>query len=224
MNSNTNKDQMKKYTLDKSNESQTAIVPKSTYKQLETQPCLAEINAFLHLHNKYKTFKVLVKIPDEYKDCPLGCLDFTEVKRKYKWANHLPLPEMIGKWKPKETSQVEDDWNTYNINEDEYYYEINDVTIVRNKKYNPRIRRRRTNKNDILEPANDAGWSLDDAITDSIQKLEELQEQEGISTNKLQELQKQIEDEEEKRRNILVKQIEFKKEIKILKKERAKKK
>ena len=132
MNSNANKDQMKKYTLDKSNGSQTDIIPKSTYKELQTQRRIAEIYAFLHLHNKYKTFRVLVKIPDKYKDYPLGGGGQLE---EYKWANHLPLPELIGKWEPKETSQVEDNWNTYDIKEDEYYYEIRNVTIVKNKKY-----------------------------------------------------------------------------------------
>ena len=132
MNSNANKDQMKKYTLDKSNGSQTDILPKSTYKELQTQRRIAEIYAFLHLHNKYKTFRVLVKIPDKYKDYPLGGGGQLE---EYKWANHLPLPELIGKWEPKETSQVEDNWNTYDIKEDEYYYEIRNVTIVKNKKY-----------------------------------------------------------------------------------------
>jgi hypothetical protein len=123
---------MKKYTLDKSNGSQTDILPKSTYKELQTQRRIAEIYAFLHLHNKYKTFRVLVKIPDKYKDYPLGGGGQLE---EYKWANHLPLPELIGKWEPKETSQVEDNWNTYDIKEDEYYYEIRNVTIVKNKKY-----------------------------------------------------------------------------------------
>jgi hypothetical protein len=221
---------MQNYTLDNSKGSQTAIVPKSTYKELQTQPRLAKITAVLHLHNEYKTLKVLIKIPDKYKDYPLWWLNHDDVKRHYKWANHLPLPEdVFGIWKPKVTNRVEDDWNTYDINDNEYYYEINDVNIVRNKKYKappveekPRLRRRRTNKNDTLEPANDAGWSLDDAIADSNQKLEDLQEQEGISTNKLKELQKQIEEEEERRINILAKQIEFKKEIKELKIKRAK--
>ena len=229
----------KNYTLDNSKGSQTAIVPKSTYKELRTQTHLVKMTVYLHLHDKYKTFNVLVKIPDKYKDYPLGWCG--PPWDGYKWANHLPLPEMTGKWKPKETNSVETGLETfYYLNEDEYYYEILNVATVKNKKYKPppveensnekvalhtaedkpRIRRRRTNKNNTLEPANDAGWSLDDAITDSIQKLEKLQEQEGIFTNKLQELQKQIEEEEEKRRNILV---EFKKEIKRLKIERAKK-
>lgn len=232
----------KNYTLDNSKGSQTAIVPKSTYKELQTQTHLVKMTVYLHLHDKYKTFKVLVKIPDKYKDYPLGWCG--PPWDGYKWANHLPLPEMTGKWKPKETNSVETGLETfYYLNEDEYYYEILNVATVKNKKYKPphveensnekvalqtaedkpRIRRRRTNKNNTLEPANDAGWSLDDAITDSIQKLEKLQEQEGIFTNKLQELQKQIEEEEEKRRNIMVEQIVFKKEIKRLTIERAKK-
>lgn len=132
MNSNANEEQMKNYTLDKSKGSQTAILPKSTYKELQTQPRLVKMTVFLHLHNKYKTFKVLVKIPDKYKDYPLGWWDQLY---EYKWANHLPLPEMIGEWKLKETNIVEYDWDTYYLDEDEYYYAIFGVTIVKNKKY-----------------------------------------------------------------------------------------
>lgn len=128
MNSNANK--MDNYTLDKSKGSQTAILPKSTYKELITQPRLVKMTVYLHLHDKYKTFNVLIKIPDEYKDYPLG-----EVYPRYKWANHLPLPEMIGEWNPKETNIVEYDWDTYYLDEDEYYYAIFGVTIVKNKKY-----------------------------------------------------------------------------------------
>ena len=55
MNSNANEEQMKNYTLDKSKGSQTAILPKSTYKELQPQLRLAKITAVLHLHNKYNT-------------------------------------------------------------------------------------------------------------------------------------------------------------------------
>jgi hypothetical protein len=132
MNANANKDQMKNYTLDKSKGSQTAILPKSTYKELQTQPRLVKMTVYLHLHDKYKTFKVLIKIPDEYKDYPLGG---GGQLYEYKWANHLPLPEMIGEWKPKETNIVEYNWDTYYLDEDEYYYAIFGATIVKNKKY-----------------------------------------------------------------------------------------
>jgi hypothetical protein len=124
---------MDNYTLDKSKGSQTAILPKSTYKELQTQPRLVKMTVYLHLHDKYKTFNVLIKIPDEYKDYPLGGKGGQ--LEEYKWANHLPLPEMIGEWNPKETNIVEYNWDTYYLDEDEYYYAIFGVTIVKNKKY-----------------------------------------------------------------------------------------
>jgi len=221
------------YTLDKSKETQTAIIPKSTYKELETQPFLAKITTFLHLHNKYKTFKVLIKIPEQYKDYPLGWMQPVDVKSNYKWANHLPLPELNGIWKPKETNQVEDDWITYNINEDEYYYEISDVTIVRNKKYKappveekPRVRRQRIHRRVLLTEE-----------TDLNSKLEELQKQEEKLTNeyqmaqsameaatrKLEEAKLEIEEVNKKSIDIKTKQNEIKEEIKKNKIEIAKK-
>ena len=239
------------YTLDNSKGSQTAIIPKSTYKQLETQPCLAEIYAFLHLHNYYKIFKVLIKIPEQYKDCPLGCLDFTEVKRKYKWANHLPLPEMIGKWKPKETTNcVDDDWNTYDVKEDEYYYEINDVTIVKNKKYKrekvetpveenlnekvetpiveekPRVRRQRPNRHLLLRQETELNAKLEELQTQenalTIQ-YQEAQSARRVATRELEEAVLAIEEVNKKSLDVKTKQNEVKEEIKKNKIEIAKK-
>ena len=164
-----------KYTLDKSKGSQTAIVPKSTYKELQPQLRLAKITAVLHLHNKYNTLKVLVKIPDEYKDYPLGFLDFNAVKRNYKWANHMPLPELSGVWKSKVTNRVDDDWKTYNINEDEYYYAIENVVLVRNKKYK-------------APPVEDRHVLLRQE-TELNTTLEEFKKQEDALTIKIQEAQ-----------------------------------
>ena len=112
-----------------------------------------------------------------------------EVKRKYNWANHLPLPKLIGNWKPKETNCVEDDWNTYDIKENEYYYCIENVKIVKNKKYkeekvappvedNTRIRRRRIHRRVLLRQE-----------TELNAKLEELQKQEDDLTKQYKEAQ-----------------------------------
>jgi hypothetical protein len=225
-----------KYTLDKSNGSQTDIVPKSTYKELQTQPRLAKIYAFLHLHNKYKDFEVLMKIPDKYKDHPLGWMQ--PWGDKYKWANHLPLPELNGIWKPKETNQVEDDWATYDIKHDEYYYEIRNVTIVKNKRYKrekvetpiveekPRVRRQRPNRHVLLRQE-----------TVLNVKLEDLQKQEDDLTNEYQMAQRRrtiakqelveavlaIEEVNKKSLDVKTRQNHLKEELKIIKIEIAKK-
>ena len=234
MNSNANNDQMKKYTLDKSKGSQTAIVPKSTYKELQTQPRLVKMTVHLHLHDKYKTFKVLIKIPDEYKDYALGWRDQLY---EYKWANHLPLPEMIGEWKPKETNIVEYNWDTYYLDEDEYYYAIFGVTIVKNNKYKrekvaplveekPRVRRQRPNRHVLLRQE-----------TELNSKLEELQKQEEELTNEYQMAQSArraatreleeavlaIEEVNKKSLDVKTRQNELKEEIKKNKIEIAKK-
>ena len=246
MNSNANKDQMKKYTLDKSKGSQTAILPKSTYKELQTQPRLVKMTVNLNLHDKYKTFKVLIKIPDEYKDCPLGWWDQLY---EYKWANHLPLPEMIGEWKPKETNIVEDNWDTYYLDEDEYYYAIFGVTIVKNKKYKrekvappveensnekvetcveekPIVRRRRLHRCVLLRQE-----------TELNAKLEELQKQEDdltiqykqaqsccrVAKRELEEAVLAIEEVNKKSLDVKTRQNELKEEIKKNKIEISKK-
>ena len=224
---------MDNYTLDKSNGSQTAIVSKTTYKELQTQPRLAKITAVLYLHQKYKKIKVLIKIPDEYKDYPLGEMDFMEVKRKYKWANHLYLPELIGKWIPTETSQVEDDWNTYNINEDEYYYCIENVKIVKNKKNKapsvensnekveqpkePTVRHKRINKHVLLREETELNAKLEE-----LQKQEEeinIQYQEAqsawrVATRELEEAVLSLEEVNKKSLHIKTRQNEVKEEIK----------
>ena len=222
---------MQNYTLDNSNGSQTAIVPKSTYKELQTQPRLAKITAVLHLHNKYKDFEVLMKIPDKYKDHPLGWMQ--PWGDKYKWANHLPLPELNGIWKPKETNQVEDDWATYDIKHDEYYYEIRNVTIVRNKKYkappveeNPRVIRERPNRLRLLRQETDLNTKLED-----LQKQEEeinIQCQQAqscwrVAKRELEEAEESLEEINKKSLDIKTRQNEVKEEIKKNKIEISKK-
>lgn len=228
---------MDNYTLDKSNGSQTAIVPKSTYKEIETQPHLAKITAILYLHNKFKLLKVFIKIPDEYKDYPLGELDFMEVKRKYNWANHLPLPKLIGNWKPKETNCVEDDWNTYDIKENEYYYCIENVKIVKNKKYkeekvappvedNTRIRRRRIHRHVLLRQETELNAKLEELQKqedDLTKQYKEAQYWRRAATQELEEAELAIEEVNKKSLDIKTKQNEVKEEIKKNKIEIAKK-
>ena len=228
---------MDNYTLDKSNGSQTAIVPKSTYREIETQPHLAKITAILYLHNKFKLLKVFIKIPDEYKDYPLGELDFMIVKRHYKWANHLPLPKLIGNWKPKETNHVEDDWNTYDIKEDEYYYCIENVKIVKNTKYkeekvappledNTRIRRRRIHRIVLLRQETELNAKLEELQKqedDLTKQYKEAQYWRRAATQELEEAELAIEEVNKKSLDIKTKQNEVKEEIKKNKIEIAKK-
>ena len=224
------------YTLDKSNGSQTAIIPKSTYREIETQPHLAKITAILYLHNKFKILKVFIKIPDDYKDYPLGWL---QRRDDYKWANHLPLPKLIGNWKPKKTNRVEDGWDTYDIKDDEYYYCIENIKIIKNKKYKappvkensppedkPRIRRRRIHRIVLLRQE-----------TELNAKLEELQKQEDdltiqykeaqsccrVAKRELEEAELSLEEVNKKSLDIKTKQNEVKEEIKKNKIEIAKK-
>ena len=220
-----------KYTLDKSNGSQTDIVPKSTYKELQTQPRLAKIYAFLHLHNKYKDFDVLMKIPDKYKDHPLGWMQ--PWGDKYKWANHLPLPELNGIWKPKETNQVEDDWATYDIKHDEYYYEIRNVTIVRNKKYkappveeNPRVRRERPNRLMLLRQETELNAKLEDLQKQEEEiniQYEESQKRRRIAKQELVDAIEAIDEINKKSLDVKTRQNEVKEEIKKNKIEIARK-
>jgi hypothetical protein len=231
------------YTLDKSNGSQTAIVPKSTYKEIETQSHLAKITAILYLHNKFKLLKVFIKIPDDYKDYPLGWL---QRRDDYKWANHLPLPKLIGNWKPKKTNRVEDGWDTYDIKDDEYYYCIENIKIIKNKKYkappvkensppedNTRIRRRRIHRIVLLRQETELNAKLEELQkqeNDLTIQYEKAQTQRTISKQKLEEAERELEEAEniiyevnKKSLDIKTKQNEVKEEIKKNKIEIAKK-
>ena len=127
-------------TLDSSMRTQTAIIPKPTYEELEKRPFLARITAQLETNNhdgycsdedcKYtrKTVNANIVVPDEYKDSPVGKIMDTRV---YKWANHLPLPDINYSGsgycrfnKPKR-----------GVGQHEYRYTIKKVEIVENNKY-----------------------------------------------------------------------------------------
>ena len=95
--------------LERSMGSQTKALKKPTYKELEKQPFLARITAKLEMNNhdgycsgdecKYtkKIVKANIVVPDEFKDFPVGRCDKRKrrcEKVEYKWANHLPLPDV----------------------------------------------------------------------------------------------------------------------------------
>ena len=95
--------------LESSMGSQTEALKKPTYKELEKQPFLAMITAKLEMNDhdgycsdedcKYtkKIVKANIVVPDEFKDFPVGRCDIRKRRYKkveYKWANHLPLPDV----------------------------------------------------------------------------------------------------------------------------------
>ena len=127
-------------TLDSSCGTQTEALKKPTYRELEKQPFIARITAQLETnsHDGYcsdedceytrKIVKANIVVPDDYKDCPVGEIANTT---KYKWTNHLPLPDVnIGGsgyckfHKPKG-----------GIGQHEYRYTIKKVEIVENRKF-----------------------------------------------------------------------------------------
>ena len=126
--------------LDNSMKSQTNIIEKPTYKELTKQPFIARITAQLETNDhdgycsdedcKYtrKIVKANIVVPEQYKDHPVGQIENT---REYKWANHLPLPEVNVQGsgyckfnKPKR-----------GVGQHKYRYNIMKVEIVENKKY-----------------------------------------------------------------------------------------
>jgi hypothetical protein len=128
--------------LDSSMGTQTEVIPRPTYKELEKQPFIARITATLETndHDGYcsdddcvytrKTVKANIVVPRNY--------DYSSVRKiqgkdldNYKWANHLPLPDVnyggsgYCKFvKPKG-----------GVGQHEYRYTINMVEIVENPKY-----------------------------------------------------------------------------------------
>ena len=151
MNSNANA--TNKYVSDWSMGSQTEILPKMTYKELNNYPYLARITACLEINEceipcnssgyLKKIVKVKIALPEQYKELtqnetdgnPRHCMTWIEDTSEYKWANHLPEPN----------------GNEFNFNclhncdckavaingvgAHQYRYTINSVVIIDNKKY-----------------------------------------------------------------------------------------
>jgi hypothetical protein len=209
--------------------SQTKALKKPTYKELEKQPFLARITAKLEMNNhdgycsgdecKYtkKIVKANIIVPDEFKDFPVGRCDKRKrrcEKVEYKWANHLPLPDVnyCGSgycgWHQPEGG----------VGQHEYRYTIKKVEIVENNKY----------KAEIVAPSIEENLNA---------KLEELQKQEDdltiqyeeaqsareAATRKLEEAKVEIEELNKKSLDVKTKQNEVKEEIKKNKIEIAKK-
>lgn len=142
-----------KYVSDWSMGSQTEILPKMTYKELNNYPYLARITGCLEINEceipcnssgyLKKIVKVKIALPEQYKELtqnetdgkPRPCMTWIEDTSEYKWANHLPEPN----------------GNDFNFNclhncdckavaingvgAHQYRYTINSVVIINNKKY-----------------------------------------------------------------------------------------
>ena len=234
------------YQLKFSMGTQSEVIPKTPYKELENHRFLARINATLSLQQKFKKINAFIKIPEEYKDYRPGIIRY-EDSIKYKWANHLPLPELNPKWSGNKYFKND---NGKNIQENEYHYFINGVAIVKNKKYKagkvappikeeipnekiappveekPRVRRQRPNRHVLLRQE-----------TELNARLEELQKQEDdltiqykeaqsccrVAKRELEEAELSLEEVNKKSLDIKTKQNEVKEEIKKNKIEIAKK-
>ena len=157
-------------TLDSSMRSQTKIIVKPTYKELLGKPFLARITAQLEKNNHdgycsdedcaytRKIVTANIVVPEQYKDHPVGQIENT---REYKWANHLPLPEvniggsMYCKFvKPNR-----------GVGQHCYRYTIKNVEIVENKKYKCKaeekavIKHKTTRKNGYVVMASQGSYS-----------------------------------------------------------------
>ena len=128
--------------LEKSMGTQTETVKKPTYKELQKHPFLARITAQLETNDhdgycsseeceyKKKIVKANIAVPDHYGSCPVGEIK-DEYLKLYKWANHLPVPEV----------NVEgSEYCRYNcpkggVGPHEYRYTIKKVEIIENPKY-----------------------------------------------------------------------------------------
>ena len=119
---------------------QTATIPKPTYKELVKHPFLARITAQLEKndHDGYcssdeceytkKTVKANIVVPDAYVCHPVGKIEDTD---GYKWANHLPVPEV----NVQGSGYCRFHKPRGGVGQHQYRYTIKKVEIVENKKY-----------------------------------------------------------------------------------------
>lgn len=139
---NSIQDQLLENTLGNSMGTQTAMIPKPSYKDLLKKPLLAKITAQLEVsecdgyctcrHRKCTFTKKIVKanivIPVEYDYYPVGKIENVD---KYKWANHLPVP--VPEFESGDYMFLSD--RLLRKYDREYKYTIKKVEIVKNKKY-----------------------------------------------------------------------------------------
>jgi hypothetical protein len=128
--------------LEKSMGTQTEAIKKPTYKEMQKQPFLARITATLETNDhdgycsseeceyKKKIVKVNIAVPDRCCLYPVG-----EIKNEYldvyKWANHLPVPE-VNVEGSEYCRFVKPEGG---VGKHEYRYTIKKVNIIENPKY-----------------------------------------------------------------------------------------
>jgi hypothetical protein len=237
--------------LERSMGSQTKALKKPTYKELEKQPFLARITAKLEMNNhdgycsgdecKYtkKIVKVNIVVPDEFKDFPVGRCDKRKrrcEKIEYKWANHLPLPDV--NYSGSEYCECHKPEG--GVGKHEYRYTIKKVEIVENNKYKAEIVAPsiEENLNKTVEQPKEPtvrrpriNLLLIRKETELNARLEELQKQEEELTNeyqmeqsareaatrKLEEAKVEIEELNKKSLDVKKRQIHLKDEIHLTK-------
>jgi hypothetical protein len=238
--------------LERSMGSQTKALKKPTYKELEKQPFLARITAKLEMNNhdgycsgdecKYtkKIVKVNIVVPDEFKDFPVGRCDKRKrrcEKIEYKWANHLPLPDV--NYSGSEYCECHKPEG--GVGKHEYRYTIKKVEIVENNKYKAEIVAPsiEENLNKTVEQPKEPTvrrphinrFALIRKETELNARLEELQKQEEELTNeyqmeqsareaatrKLEEAKVEIEELNKKSLDVKKRQIHLKDEIHLTK-------
>jgi hypothetical protein len=157
--------QLLEMRLDNSMGTQTEALSKPSYKEIAKQPFLARITAQLEKNDHYNycsdedceytrtVVKTKIIVPEKYVDHPVGKIEKTG---EYKWANHLPVPEVNAQGsgfcqfhKPKG-----------GVGQHEYRYTIKKVEIVENKKTNKQKEEpKKTNKHGYVVMASEGSYS-----------------------------------------------------------------
>ena len=235
--------------LERSMGSQTKALKKPTYKELEKQPFLARITAKLEMNNhdgycsgdecKYTTkiVKANIVVPDEFKDFPVGRCDKRKrrcEKIEYKWANHLPLPDV----NYSGSDYCECHKPEGGVGKHEYRYTIKKVEIVENNKYKaeivapsieenlnktveqpkePTVRHKRINRHVLLRQETELNARLEELQNQEEELTNEYQMAQSAmeaATRKLEEAKLAIEEVNKKSLDVKTRQNEVKEEIK----------
>jgi hypothetical protein len=238
--------------LERSMGSQTKALKKPTYKELEKQPFLARITAKLEMNNhdgycsgdecKYtkKIVKVNIVVPDEFKDFPVGRCDKRKrrcEKIEYKWANHLPLPDV--NYSGSEYCECHKPEG--GVGKHEYRYTIKKVEIVENNKYKaeivapsieenlnktveqpkePTVRRPRINRFALIRKETELNARLEELQKQEEELTNEYQMEQSAreaATRKLEEAKVEIEELNKKSLDVKKRQIHLKDEIHLTK-------
>ncbi len=130
--------------LENSMGTQTEVLPKVSYKELNKCRFLARITAQLETndHDNYcsdeeceyvkKIVSVSTKVPEQYKDLEqLGRTTRVNKVKEYEWTKHLPVPEI----QVTGSGFCECKYVEGGVGQHQYRYKIKKVEIVENDKY-----------------------------------------------------------------------------------------